>query len=183
MKKGGYQILDLKNTSFTVGSSVEISGAYETIEGTDKAILVSGLVVGGKQYDDVFAEVDTNNSNYIINVYDYTLTIMANDMVVVSLQQDNGGDYVEVEYKQVGVEGSNLTPKEGYIYYIFSDKLELFISQPSTYEKVNYIICYQMNNELYVVPNLRYIPGTKLISFRATENTNVVIIKQKMKEI
>lgn len=54
MKTGGYQIIDLEGKD--IGSvSVTINGIYDKIESTRKPLLVSGLVVDGKEFHDFFA--------------------------------------------------------------------------------------------------------------------------------
>ena len=47
MNKGGYQILDLKNTNFALGTGAVVAGAYSTIAGTKKPILGSGIGIAG----------------------------------------------------------------------------------------------------------------------------------------
>lgn len=56
MNKGGYQILDLKNKSFTLGTGAAVAGAFDTIAGTKKPILVSGIVMAGKRYNDTYVD-------------------------------------------------------------------------------------------------------------------------------
>lgn len=56
MNKGGYQILDLKNKSFALGTGAVVAGAFETIIGTKKPILVSGIVIAGKRYNDTYVD-------------------------------------------------------------------------------------------------------------------------------
>ena len=56
MNKGGYQILDLKNKSFALGTGAVVAGAFETIRGTKKPILVSGIVIAGTEYHDTYVD-------------------------------------------------------------------------------------------------------------------------------
>ena len=56
MNKGGYQILDLKNKSFALGTGAVVAGAFDTIAGTKKPILVSGIVIAGKRYNDTYVD-------------------------------------------------------------------------------------------------------------------------------
>ena len=56
MNKGGHQILDLKNTHFALGTGEVIAGAFDTIAGTKKPILVSGIVIAGKRYNDTYVD-------------------------------------------------------------------------------------------------------------------------------
>ena len=56
MNKGGYQILDLKNTNFALGTGAKVAGAFSTINGTKKPILVSGIVIAGTEYHDAYVD-------------------------------------------------------------------------------------------------------------------------------
>ena len=56
MNKGGYQILDLKNKSFALGTGAGVAGAFDTIANTRKTILVSGIVIAGKRYNDTYVD-------------------------------------------------------------------------------------------------------------------------------
>lgn len=47
MKTGGYQIIDLSGHNFSDGVTSYAEGVYDTLEGTRKAILVSGLEYEG----------------------------------------------------------------------------------------------------------------------------------------
>lgn len=84
MIKGGYQILDLRDRNFVIGAGSTINGAYETIEGTRKAILVSGIVIAGVEYHDTFAEFTVVGSNYTAQLYDKTITVTSADLVTIS---------------------------------------------------------------------------------------------------
>lgn len=84
MKKGGYQIIDLKNTPLTSGSgAMVIDGIYSSIESTNKAILFSGIVIDGVEYNDTFVELTEDGSNYVGTMYGKTITIQDNDVVSV----------------------------------------------------------------------------------------------------
>lgn len=85
MKKGGYQIIDLKNTPLTSGSgAMVIDGIYSSIESTNKAILVSGIVIDGVEHNDTFVELTEDGSNYVGTMYGKTITIQDNDVVSVA---------------------------------------------------------------------------------------------------
>ena len=79
MKKGGYQILDLKNHNFTSGSSYSYPGCYDLISGTKKAILVSGLNIAGTEFNDFYGLFIVSSGNLVykdtIQVTGKTLTI------------------------------------------------------------------------------------------------------------
>ena len=88
MNKGGYQILDLKNTNFTLGTGTKVSGAFETIRGTKKPILVSGIVIGGTAYNDTYVEFTlmkvTSNTYFAGKIYNKLIRIAPDDMVTIS---------------------------------------------------------------------------------------------------
>lgn len=83
--KGGYQILDLKNTKLTAGTASTIKGTWETLEGNfHKPVLVSGLVIGTTEYNDAFAEFTVTNTTYTATLYGYTLTVTNADAVTAT---------------------------------------------------------------------------------------------------
>ena len=84
MTIGGYQIIDLKNTKLTVGTGTKIDGVYDKIKSTRKAILISGLNVGGTEYHDTFVELTVSGTNYTGTIYGKTITISNADLVTVS---------------------------------------------------------------------------------------------------
>lgn len=84
MTKGGYQIIDLKNKELTSGVGMVYEGIYDKIEGTRKAILISGLNVGGTEYHDTFVELTVNESNFVGTIYGKTITISDNDVLTVT---------------------------------------------------------------------------------------------------
>lgn len=83
--KGGYQILDLKNTKLTAGTATTIKGTWETLEGNyHKPVLVSGLVIGTTEYNDAFAEFTVTSTTYTATLYGYTLTVTNADAVTAT---------------------------------------------------------------------------------------------------
>ena len=84
MTNGGYQIIDLKNIKLTVGTGTKIDGVYDKIKSTRKAILISGLNVGGTEYHDTFVELTVSGTNYTGTIYGKTITISNADLVTVS---------------------------------------------------------------------------------------------------
>lgn len=75
MLKGGYQILNLEGIAFTSGISQTVRNAYEAIEGTRKAILVSGLEVDGVEYRDTFVDFTVKSGNFVGVVNGIRITI------------------------------------------------------------------------------------------------------------
>lgn len=57
MIKGGYRIIDFKDTPLVIeGATMMIEGIYESVEGNyRKPLLLSGLVINGVEKPDVFA--------------------------------------------------------------------------------------------------------------------------------
>ena len=84
MNKGGYQILDLKNKSFALGTGAVVAGAYSTIAGTKKPILVSGIVIAGTEYHDTYVDFTVNNTVFEGIIYGKKITIASTDTVTIS---------------------------------------------------------------------------------------------------
>ncbi len=84
MTKGGYQIIDLKDVNLTLGTGATFKGVYNQIEGTRKAILVSGLNIGGTEYHDTFVDFTVSNTSFTGTIYGKTITITDEDLVTVS---------------------------------------------------------------------------------------------------
>lgn len=92
MKKGGYQILDLKNKNLTSGVGMVFDGIYEQVEGTRKTHLVSGLQVGEVEFHDMFVLFTSVGSSFV-GVVNYasgvdttgTITFKIDDTDVVTV--------------------------------------------------------------------------------------------------
>ena len=88
MNKGGYQILDLKNTRFALGTGVIVPGAFSTIRGTKKPILVSGIVIAGTTYNDTYVDFTSVKNGLAVTlegtIYGKKITIAMNDGVTIS---------------------------------------------------------------------------------------------------
>lgn len=81
--KGGYKIVSLLNIDIT--SDFTISGIYDDIKDSHgKPILVSEINVGGEKMNDAYTIVKQDNTDYIIEVYGYSLTIASDDSVTVA---------------------------------------------------------------------------------------------------
>lgn len=79
-RKGGYKIIDLKGLDFS--SSMVIDGIYESIEDNyGKPLLFSGIVIGGVEKDDVFANAVVNGDGYDVTLYGQTLHISNVDVL------------------------------------------------------------------------------------------------------
>lgn len=52
-RKGGYKIIDFGGISLISGTKKTIPGVYDAIESTNKRTVISGLVVGSTEYNDM----------------------------------------------------------------------------------------------------------------------------------
>ena len=52
-RKGGYKIIDFGGISLTSGTKKTIPGVYYAIKSTNKRTVISGLVVGSTEYNDI----------------------------------------------------------------------------------------------------------------------------------
>ena len=84
MNKGGYQILDLKNTDGALGTGVNVSGALATIMGTKKPILVSGIVIAGTEYHDTYVDFTVVSTAFEGIIYGKKISIASTDTVTIS---------------------------------------------------------------------------------------------------
>ena len=75
----GYQVIDLKNYDFVVGTGATIEGVYEKLEGTRKAILLTNIVIAGVEYKDTFVEL--KGATFTGTVYGYTFSVTSADLV------------------------------------------------------------------------------------------------------
>ena len=84
MNKGGYQILDLENKSFTLGTGAVVAGAFDTIAGTKKPILVSGIVIAGTEYHDTYVDFTVVSTAFEGIIYGKKISIANTDTVTIS---------------------------------------------------------------------------------------------------
>lgn len=85
MIKGGYKIIDFKDTPLTTGGgSVTIEGIYDTVEASyRKPLLLSGLTIDSIKRNDVYATPTLSGSNYVFTAHGKTITITDADAVTV----------------------------------------------------------------------------------------------------
>lgn len=76
MKKGGYQIIDLKNFNIENGKSVTIKGIYNILKEVKKPLLLSGIIFGGEKQQEQFITPDFRDPNYEITIKVYRTGIM-----------------------------------------------------------------------------------------------------------
>lgn len=84
-RRGGYKIIDLEGTALTSGTEATIPGVYDAVESTNKRTVVSGLVVGGEEYNDM--EV-----NFVVSSGDFVGTVTLPDSGSISfvIASDDG---------------------------------------------------------------------------------------------
>lgn len=88
MNKGGYQILDLKNKPLEINVGMVYEGSYDTLEGTRKPILVSGLNFEGKEYPDFWANFIVDGSTFLFsNDHELSLSIRVQDNDVITVNE------------------------------------------------------------------------------------------------
>ena len=58
--KGGYKLIDLKDSKLTVGGEgVTVKGIYNSIENSyNKPLILTGIHIGGIERNDVFSKAD-----------------------------------------------------------------------------------------------------------------------------
>lgn len=91
MLETGIQVLDLKDIDLEpdAETAAVIKGAYETIEGTRKAILVTGLVIDGVEQHSAFLVFTVDSGNYVAMIGNsYILTITDDDEVTITTPED-----------------------------------------------------------------------------------------------
>lgn len=86
MQKGGYQIIDLEGHNHTSGVGAVHDGIYEKIEGTPKAILLSGIVVNAVEYHDTYIFPCVNGTNYVAIVGENPTT---NERITINIQDND----------------------------------------------------------------------------------------------
>lgn len=85
MIKGGYKIIDFKETPFvTGGSPLKVNGIYDTVEVSyRKPLLLTGLSIDGRESNDCYAEPTLSGSDYVFTAYGKKITITNTDDVSI----------------------------------------------------------------------------------------------------
>lgn len=92
---GGYKVISLAGKNFEVEGTQNFPGIYDKIEDTNRAILVSGLVVDSVEVDDFFAEVTISGQEYTLSGNGYELHIDADDDVMCHVITADPSDAME----------------------------------------------------------------------------------------
>ena len=91
MKKGGYKIIDLKNTNLTL-SGANIKGLYEEIESNyRKPILLSGIIINGYEYADQMVNFVSLTAGLTCEVFTTGTTAFGKYLISV-----NSADHVTI---------------------------------------------------------------------------------------
>lgn len=94
MRNGGYKVLNFNGYNFqnnheTPSSVHGLNDIYDRIESTNKQIMVSGLVIDGIEFDDMFANFMVVSSKYETTIFvgegSIIIEIDANNKVYVAL--------------------------------------------------------------------------------------------------
>lgn len=85
MIKGGYKIIDFKDTPLvTGGSPITFEGIYDTVKVSyRKPLLLSGINIDGEECNDGYVTLTLSGSNYVFTAYGKTITITNADEVSV----------------------------------------------------------------------------------------------------
>lgn len=85
--KGGYKLIDLKESKLTVGGGgVTVKGIYNSIENSyNKPLILTGINIGGVERNDVFVVFSVDSGNYVANISaTEKITITNADLVTIT---------------------------------------------------------------------------------------------------
>lgn len=85
--KGGYKLIDLKDSKFTVGGDgITIKGIYNSIENSyNKPLILTGINIGGIEKNDVFVDFAVDSGSYVANISaTEKITITNADLVTIT---------------------------------------------------------------------------------------------------
>lgn len=82
---GGYKLINLRGIDVS-GVGKTIDGIYEAIEGTNKATLITGLVIGSEELDDLFVPFRSESTSFVgkvmLGTATLTITVSSENLVV-----------------------------------------------------------------------------------------------------
>lgn len=85
--KGGYKIIDLKGSDFTIATASKVEGVFEAIEDNyHKPTLLENFLIAGVEQTAQFVTFITSGSNLVANINNgsQTVTIANNDNVTIA---------------------------------------------------------------------------------------------------
>lgn len=85
--KGGYKLIDLKESKLTVGGGgVTVKGVYSSIENSyNKPLILTGINIGGIERNDIFIDFSDDSGSYVGNISaKEKITITNADLVTIT---------------------------------------------------------------------------------------------------
>lgn len=85
--KGGYKIIDLKGTNFTLATASKVEGVHEAIESNyHKPTLIEHFLIAGVEQTAQYVTFITSGSNLVANINNgsQTITITSEDQVTIA---------------------------------------------------------------------------------------------------
>lgn len=85
--KGGYKIIDLKETNFTLATASKVEGVYEAIESNyHKPTLLENFSIAGVEQTAQYVTFITSGSNLVANINNgsQTVTVANDDNVTIA---------------------------------------------------------------------------------------------------
>ena len=88
MKKGGYQIIDLKNYNMLQDDTITVPGIYSLISSTNKPLLLTGITFNNTKQRGQYVVAQKNGTQYVISFTALTgtvqLAINTNDVISIT---------------------------------------------------------------------------------------------------
>ena len=68
--KGGYKLIDLKESKLTVGGNgVTVKGIYNSIKNSyNKPLILTGINISGVERNDIFINFSDDSGSYVANI-------------------------------------------------------------------------------------------------------------------
>ena len=85
--KGGYKLIDLKDSKFTVnGGGITVKGIYNSIENSyNKPLILTGINIDGVEKNDIFVVFSDVSGSYVANISaTEKITITNKDLVTIA---------------------------------------------------------------------------------------------------
>ena len=82
MFKGGYKLINLHNVNLKTGVGTIINGVYDAIKSSyRKPLILTGVVLGSVETNDIFVNVTIDNGNYKMTVPTGVIVVTKADLV------------------------------------------------------------------------------------------------------
>ena len=90
MKKGGYQIIDLKNYNMIQDGTITVPGVYSLISSTNKPLLITGITLNNTKQREQYVVVQKNDTQYVISFTALNSTVQlminTNDSISITIK-------------------------------------------------------------------------------------------------